>query len=206
VAKLPSNGIPYLLFSFTGLLGWNLFNNTVTKCSACLVGNSQLISKVFFPRLILPLSTVPSALVDFAVGAMMTAILMCVYGVAPGWSLLLLPVWMALLLMFALGIGLSTAALAVTYRDVQYIVPVILQILLYASPIAYSVQAVPEKLRAAYLLNPLSAPLEAFRMSLLHTSGPGWKALAGATAVSVFALLSGLFAFKRMERKFADVI
>jgi len=206
VAKLPSDGVPYLLFSFAGLLGWNLFSTTVMKCGACLVGNSQLISKVFFPRLILPLSTVPSALVDFAVAGGMMAVFLCLYGVNPGWGVLLLPVWMTLVLMLALGIGLCTAALAVSYRDVPYIVPVFLQILLYASPIAYSIAAVPAHLRSLYVLNPLSAPLEAFRASLLHTAWLGWQPLAGAAAVSVLALLAGLFLFKRMERQFADVI
>lgn len=206
VAQLPSDGVPYLLFAFAGLLGWNLFSSTVSKCSACLVGNSQLISKVFFPRLLLPLSTVPSVLVDFAVAAGMMAILMGVYGVAPGWGLLLVPVWMILLLMLALGFGLCAAALAVPYRDVQYIVPVFMQILLYASPIAYSVSAVPTHLRGFYLLNPLSAPLEAFRASLLGTAWPGWTALAAAAAVSATFFLIGLYSFKRMERKFADVI
>ena len=206
VARLPSDGVPYLLFSFAGLLGWNLFSNTVTKCSGCLVGNSQLISKVFFPRLILPLSTSPSVLVDFAVAAGMMAVLMCFYGVTLGWGILYLPVLMALLLMLALGIGLCTAALAVSYRDVQYIVPVIIQILLYASPIAYSVSAVPERLRAVYQLNPLSAPLEAFRASLLHTSWPSASSLASATVICALVFLLGLYSFKRMERQFADVI
>jgi len=206
VAQLPSGGVPYLLFSFAGLLGWNLFSNTVTKCSGCLVGNSQLISKVFFPRLILPLSTIPSVLVDFAVAAAMMSVLMFIYGVAPGWGVLLLPVWMALLLTLALGIGLCTAALAVSYRDVQYVVPVFMQILLYASPIAYAVSAVPADLRSVYLLNPLSAPLEAFRASLLHTSWPAPSSLAGAAVVSALVFLVGLYSFKRMERQFADVI
>lgn len=206
VAQLPSDGVPYLLFAFAGLLGWNLFSNTVAKCSGCLVGNSQLISKVFFPRLILPLSTIPSVLVDFAVSAGMMIGLMCYYGIAPGWGMLLLPVWMAVLLMLALGLGLCSAALAVSYRDVQYIVPVFIQILLYGSPIAYAVSAVPLHLRGVYLLNPLSAPLEAFRASLLHTSWPAASTLAYAAAISASVLLLGLYSFKRMERQFADVI
>ena len=206
VARLSSDGVPYLLFSFAGLLGWNLFSTTVTKCSGCLVGNSQLISKVFFPRLILPLSTIPSVLVDFAVAAAMMALLMAIHGVAPGWGILLMPVWMAVLLMLALGIGLGAAALAVPYRDVQYIVPVFMQILLYASPIAYAISAVPEHLRSVYLCNPLSAPLEAFRASLLHTAWPGWESLAVAAGFSAVVFLAGLYAFKRMERQFADVI
>jgi lipopolysaccharide transport system permease protein len=166
VAKLPSDGLPYFLFSYAGLLGWNLFNNTVTKCSTCLVGNSQLISKVFFPRLVLPLSTVPSALIDFAVAICMMVVLMAIYHVPPTPALLLLPLWMGVLILLSLGIGLWTAALSVSYRDVQYILPVFLQILLYASPIAYSLAAVPSNLRIYFLINPLSGPLEAFRWSL----------------------------------------
>ena len=158
VAKLPSDGLPYFLFSYAGLLGWNLFNNTLSKCSTCLVGNSQLISKVFFPRLVLPLSTVPSSLIDFGVALAMMAVLMVFYRVPPTWAILLLPLWMAVLILLSLGIGLCTAALTVSYRDVQYILPVFLQILLYASPIAYALSAVPAHLRSVYLLNPLSGP------------------------------------------------
>jgi lipopolysaccharide transport system permease protein len=206
VAKLPSDGLPYFLFSYAGLLGWNLFNNTLSKSSICLVGNSQLISKVFFPRLVLPLSTVPSALIDFAVAIVMMTALMAVYHVALTPAVLLLPVWMAILLLLSLGIGLCTAALTVSYRDVQYILPVFLQILLYASPIAYSLSAVPANLRMFYLLNPLSGVLEAFRWSLVHTALPPMGAIAYAGAAAVGAFLVGAFSFKRMERKFADVI
>jgi lipopolysaccharide transport system permease protein len=206
VARLPSEGVPYLAFSFAGLLGWNLFNNTLIKCGVCLTGNSQLISKVFFPRLVLPLSTVPSVLVDFAVASCMMAVLMFAYGITPGWQLLLLPCWMATLCMFSLGIGLCAAAMAVSYRDIQYIVPVFVQILLYASPVAYSLSAVPENLRGIYMLNPLSAPLEAFRASLLNTAWPPVNYLAISVIASVFVFGIGLFAFKRMEKQFADVI
>ena len=206
VARLPSDGVPYLLFSFAGLLGWNLFSNTVTKCSTSLVGNSQLISKFFFPRLILPLSTIPSVLIDFAVAAGMMAILMVIYRTAPGWELCLLPVWMTILLMLSLGVGLCAAALAVPYRDIQYIIPVFQQILLYASPVAYAISAVPAHLRTVYLLNPLSAPLEAFRAGLLRTEFPGWLPIGIASAVSSIVFLGGLYSFKRMEKQFADII
>jgi lipopolysaccharide transport system permease protein len=206
VAKLPSDGVPYLLFSFAGLLGWNLFANTLTRSSGCLIGNAQLISKVFFPRLVLPLSTVPSTLVDFAVAAGLMVIMMIVYGVAPGWALLLTPIWLGLLLAIALGIGLCAAALTVSYRDVQYILPVFLQILLYASPVAYSVSAVPQNLRVFYYMNPLTGPLEALRSSILGRPLPGWPMLAGAGAAAVVLMVMGMAGFKRMERKFADVI
>jgi lipopolysaccharide transport system permease protein len=206
VAKLPSDGVPYLLFSFAGLLGWNLFSNTLTKTSSCLVGNAQLISKVFFPRLVLPLSSIPSALVDFAVAAGMMVVMMCVYRVAPGWTLLLAPLWLAMLLMIAMGIGLCTAALSVSYRDVQYILPVFTQILLYASPVAYSVSAVPENLRMFYYANPLTAPLEGLRGSILGGTMPGWQGLAWSGVCAVMLMAIGMMSFKRMERRFADVI
>lgn len=210
LADFPSEGIPYFLFSYAGLLGWNLFAGTLTKSSGCLVGNSQLISKVFFPRLVLPLSTVPSVLVDVGVAAAMMAVLMAIYHVIPGWPIVLLPVWGLLLLGLALGVGLCTAALTVSYRDVQYILPVFTQILQYASPVAFSVAFVMSKLspewRPYYLLNPLAAPLEAFRWSLLNTTPPPPLAMLYSAGVSVALFLAGAFSFKRMERRFADVI
>ena len=211
LASFPSHGVPYFLFSYVGLLGWNLFANTLTKTSTCLTGNSQLISKVFFPRLVLPLSTVPSVMVDFAVAAAMLVILMAVCHAAPSWPLLLLPLWMLSLLLLALGLGLCTAALAVSYRDVQYILPVAVQALLYASPIAYALVDALAKLprpwqRALYLSNPLAAPLEAFRWSILDVTPPSAAPLAAALAASAALFVAGTYSFKRMERKFADVI
>ena len=167
VARLPSTGVPYLVFSFAGLLGWNLFSNVLSKVGSSLVGNSSLISKIFFPRLVLPLSTVVSALVDLGVSAGMMAVLMIVYHIVPSVTLLLLPVSLLILCALALGLGLWTAALMVSYRDVQYILPVFLNILLYASPVAYGVAAVPARWRWVYLLNPLTPPLEALRAGLL---------------------------------------
>ena len=206
VAKLPSGGIPYFPFAFAGLLGWTFFSNVLTKVGSCLVGNSQLISKVFFPRLVLPLSSVGSGLVDFAVTAAMMAVLLLVYRIVPSTGLLLFPLWIVVLTAFALGVGMWTAALAVTYRDVQYILPVTLNLLLYASPVAYTLAAVPPKLRWAYLLNPLTPPLEAMRASLLGTPLPGVASLAWSVLVAAAVLVAGTFAFKRMERNFADVI
>jgi len=206
VAKMPSDGVPYFAFSFAGMLGWNLFSNIVTKTSGCLLGNQQLISKVFFPRLVLPLSNVPSALVDFAIALAMMGVLLVTYRILPGWGLLLLPVWMALIVALAVGVGLISSALSVSYRDVQYILPVALQILLYASPIAYGVSAVPQRWRNIYFANPLSGLLEAFRWSLLDRGQPSPASIAYAAAATVGLLLLGAFSFKRMERRFADVI
>ena len=206
VAKLPTDGVPPFVFAYTGLLAWNLFANTLTKVSGSLIGNANLVSKVYFPRLVLPLSTVFSSLLDFAVALAMLAVILAINHVVPGAGLLLLPLWMALLLLLATGIGLCAASLMVSYRDVAYILPVATQFLLYASPVAYAVSAVPSRLRATYLMNPISSLLEAFRWSLLNRGGIHPGIVGYAAAVSVAAFIFGAFAFRRMERKFADVI
>jgi len=206
VAKLPSDGVPYFLFSFAGMLGWNLFSNILTRSSGCLVTNANLISKVFFPRLVLPISTLGSSLVDFGVSAGMMVVLMLLYRVTPGAVILLLPIWLLLFTALGLGLGLWTAALSVSYRDVQYVLPVFVQCLLMASPIPYGASAVPKKLLMFYYLNPLSAPLEACRWSLLGTAPPPMNWLIYSAVVSIAMLVFSLYAFKRMERRFADVI
>lgn len=210
LASFPSDGVPYFVFSYAGLLGWNVFSGTVVKVSASLVQNSNLISKVYFPRLILPLSMMFSTLIDFAVAFTLLPVLMILGHVAPSVALLTLPLWFALLLLLALGIGMYTAALAVTYRDVQYVIPVGMQFLLYASPVAYpltfALAKLPPAFRSFYFLNPLAGLLQGFRWSLLgHGSLPVAPVLYSAT-VSLLVFFGGAFAFKKMERKFADVI
>lgn len=210
VARLPSAGVPYLLFALAGLLGWQLFATSLTQVTNCLVANAQLVSKVWFPRLALPLSTVPVALLDFAVGGVVLAALLAAEGAAPPAALVLLPVWTLLLLALGLGLGLFGAALAVSYRDVQRMLPVATQLLLYASPVAYSAAAVEERVPPAalalYLANPLAPLLEAFRWSLLGTAPPPAGPLAAACAVALLLPLAGALYFQRSERRFADVI
>jgi lipopolysaccharide transport system permease protein len=207
LAKMPSGGKPFFLISFTGLLGWNLFNNVVTRASGCLVGNSQLISKIFFPRLLLPLSTVPSALIDFAVALAMMVVLMFVYRVTPSPTLLALPLWIIVLLLSSAGVGMWSAALAVSYRDVQYIVPVVLQMLFYASPAAYEAAlVVPQKYRTVYYLNPLASILDGFRWSLIGSTAPQWNYVVYSIVISTAFFVVGAYVFKKMERRFADVI
>jgi lipopolysaccharide transport system permease protein len=206
VLHAPSDGVPYFLFSFAGLLAYGAFNGTLTRASACLVGNAPLVSKVYFPRLILPLSTVLATLIDFAVGTALMAILMMAAGVAPGWAVLLTPIWLAMLIGLAVGIGLFAAALMVRYRDLQYVIPVLLQLALYASPVAYPASAVPRRLRFWYLLNPLSGLLEGFRWSVLGRGAVNWPAAAYSSAFVAAAFFIGAMAFRRMEREFADVI
>jgi len=210
MAGLPSEGLPYFIFSFASMLGWNLFNSVLTRSSTCLVGNANLISKVFFPRLVLPMSTMGAALVDFAVALAMLAVLMPIYHVAPSWGLLVLPFWMLVLLMLALGIGLFTAALNVSYRDVQYILPVMVNLLQFLSPIAYSTERIAKAsalVQWLYYLNPLAAVIVEFRRATFGTTAvpPQW-AVIYSIAASVAVLWIGAVAFKQMERKFADVI
>lgn len=206
VAKLPSDGLPYFLFAYAGLLGWSAFSSTLTKSSGCLLQNAQLVSKVYFPRLVLPLSTVFSSLIDFGVALIMLAVMMLVMGLHPGIGVLLLPVWLALILLLSVGLGLFASALTVTYRDVQYVLPVLTQFLMYASPVAYALSAVPMHLRWLYHLNPLSTLLEGFRWSLLGVGYLETGAITYSALVSVGIFIWGAFAFKKMERKFADVI
>jgi len=212
IAKIPSPlpGLPYFIFAFCGQLAWNLFNTILTRSSVCLTGNTNLISKVFFPRLVLPMSTIGAALVDFAVAAAMLAPMMAFYHVKPGIGLVLLPVWILGLLTLSLGLGLFAAALTVSYRDVQYILPVALNLLMWASPIAfpasYAINLLPHKLRFMFYLNPLTGLLEAFRWSLLNTPAPGARSVVYGMAIAGVVLLLGAKGFKQMERKFADVI
>jgi lipopolysaccharide transport system permease protein len=205
VAKLPSAGLPYFLFAYAGLLGWTAFQGTITKASTCLVQSANLISKVYFPRLILPLSTLFSTAVDSAVGLVLLLALLPIWA-HPGPEILLLPVWFGLLLLMAMGLGLLAGALMVPYRDVQYILPVLIQLGMYASPVAYGVAAVPERLRPVVLLNPLSGLMEALRWSLLGASQPDWGAVAYGAGFAAVAFIAGAYSFKRMERNFADVI
>jgi lipopolysaccharide transport system permease protein len=198
--------VPYFVFAYVGMAAWGVISACLTKISASLVGNSQLISKIFFPRLVLPLSTLGSTLVDFAVTVAMGAVVLAVAGVAPGWAIVLAPVWILLAVLLGVGVGLVAAALMVPYRDVQYVLPVATQLLLYGTPIAYSLAAVPVRARWAVQLNPLSGVLEGFRWSVLGTSAPSGGALVWSVVAAVLVFLVGAFVFTRMERKFADVI
>lgn len=204
----PQQGTSLFLFTFSGLLAWNLFGLTLSKTSLSLVGNSYLISKVYFPRLVLPLSGTLSTLLDFCVSLAVLVVLLAVYGIAPGWAVVLLPVWVALILSLALGAGFVAAALTVDYRDIQHILPILIPFMLYASPVAYDVSQIPPAYQAAYyFVNPLAGLIAAFRASLLPGSAmpPGWALVWSATlAVSLF--LFGAAVFRRMERKFADAV
>ncbi|HVM07311.1 MAG TPA: ABC transporter permease [Acidimicrobiales bacterium] len=206
VADLPSEGVPYFVFAYAGTLAWTAFSSTLTKASGSLVGNAALVSKVFFPRMLLPLSVVGSTLLDFAVALVVMAVLVVVGGVTPGVAIVLVPVWLLLVLLLALGVGFLASSLMVRYRDVQYVLPVAIQFALFASPVAYAVDAVPESARPFFDLNPLVGVLEAFRWSLLDVDAPSAGALAYSAIAAVVLFVVGAAWFTRVERQFADVI
>ena len=206
VAGLSSDGVPYFAFAFAGMLAWNMFSGIVGRMSGSLTGNAALVSKIFFPRLILPLSALGSILLDFVVSLGMMAVILVVAGVAPTWTIVTFPLWVVGVLALATGLGLLAGALMVPYRDVQYIVPFLTSILLYISPVGYSVSNVPASVRTLYELNPLTGLLEGFRWSLLGIGELSAFATIWAAVVSVALLVVGVLAFSHMERRFADVI
>src|SRR4051794_14077981 len=206
VAGLSSNGVPYLVFSYAGLLGWTMFSTYLTKASGSLVGNAALLSKVYFPRIVLPLSVIAGTLLDFVVSLALMAVLLAATSTSPGYGLALLPLWVLLTLALSTGIGLLMASLAVRFRDVNYVLPVLVQFLLYASPVAYALDAVPQSLRPYFIVNPLTGILEAFRWSLLNTGSLQVPYVLYSAGFALVTLVLGWAAFGRMERSFADII
>lgn len=212
-AGLKSEKVPYFVFSFAGMMGWNVFMQTLSKASSSLIGNQTLVAKVYFPRLALPFSTALSTLFDLGVSAVVLAVLMAATHIAPGITLLLAPVWFLLLFVLAMGVGLFTGALMVSYRDVGQIQGILLQYGMYATPAGYSLaQAIQKapKLAWFFQINPLSHLLDGLRWSVF---GPGngvaapsaWGVLY-AVVVTALVFFGGMLAFGHMERKFADVI
>ncbi len=208
VAAMPSDGLPYLLFAFAGMTAWNLFSNVLTRVSGSLVGNAQMLSKIYFPRLILPLSASISALVDSAFSLGLMFLMLMLYRVWPGWGIVFLPLWLLILLALSLGLGLITASWMVTYRDVVHIIPLVLSLGMFISPVAWSLSNpnLSEKYRWLLRLNPLCSLIEAIRWSLLGEGQFTLLALAYSTVVSAAVFWIGVMVFKKQERSFADVI
>lgn len=206
LAKLPSNGLPYPIFTFTALLPWTLFANALQRSTTSLVSSSNLLSKVYFPRLIIPISATLSPLVDFAVSFVILVGMMLWYQIPLTLAILALPLFILLALAAALGVGLWFSALNVRYRDVGYVIPFLIQVWLYASPVAYSSSLVPDKWKPLFGLNPMAGVVEGFRWALLGQDA-GVGPLVGVSVVVVGVILvSGLYYFRRMEKTFADVV
>jgi lipopolysaccharide transport system permease protein len=206
VAKLKTGGTPYFAFSYAGLLVWNLFSNTMTGSSSSLVGNSALISKIYFSRLILPLSQLTSVLIQLAISICLMLVMLVAYGLGFSMHLLLLPVWLILAIALAMGAGLILGAISVSYRDVNNVAPAVMSLFLYLTPVAYATQDVPHSLRTIFLVNPVATLVEGCRWSILgHGYLSGWLVVY-SVAFTVALLVTGLVVFARLERGFADVI
>ena len=205
-ANVPSDGLPYSVFAYTALLPWNLFASALTRSSTSVVGEAHLISKVYFPRLIVPLSATVVGLIDFAVAFVILLVMMTWFGIFPSWAVLSLPLFLMLALLTALAVGLWLSALNVKYRDVGHTIPLLTQIWMFASPVAYPISLVPSEWRLLYSINPMAGVIEGFRWSLLGKEQPDFLVIAVSSTVVMAILFGGLFYFKRMERTFADVV
>jgi len=206
LAGVPSEGVPYPLFSFAALLPWQYFSTSLGNAANSLVNNSNLLSKVYFPRLIIPIVSLLTPVVDFVIALLVLLVMMAFYRVAPTWNVVWLPAFMALAVVTALGAGLWFAAMNVRYRDVRHIVPVLVQFGLFVSPVAYPSRLVPERWRLLYALNPMAGVIEGFRWALLGTDSAPGPLIAVSSVVAVVLLVTGLFYFRYTEKTFADVI
>jgi lipopolysaccharide transport system permease protein len=208
IAKLPSEGAaPYAIMVFAGLLPWTLFASVLSDASTSIVGSSNLISKVYFPRLIVPVSTVLVALIDFLVSLLILAGLMLWYGVVPGWQILLLPLFVMLALLCSIGPALWAAAVLVKYRDFRFIIPFVTQIGLYISPVGFSGKIVPEQWQLLYSLNPMVGIIDGFRWCILGGASPiDAPGFVIGVAITLVLLWWGIRSFRRTERAFADLI
>ncbi|MDD2851691.1 MAG: ABC transporter permease [Desulfuromonadaceae bacterium] len=207
LAKLPSDGVPYPLLVFAAMLPWNFFANALSECSGSLIGNANLLTKVYFPRIIVPISSIISSLIDFFISLVLMAGIMLWYGYLPDWRVAALPLFLLLVFLPAAGAGLWFSALNVKYRDFRYVVPFVLQFGLYVSPVGFASSIVPEKWRLLYALNPVAGVIDGFRWALLNGSVDlYWPGLILSTALSMLLLVSGLWFFRKTERILADVI
>lgn len=205
-AKIPSDGVPYPLFVFSGLLPWTFFTYAMTQASGSLINNANLISKVYFPRLIMPLAATVAGLMDFAIAFVVLILLMLYYHVMPTASVLLVPVFVVIALISALAVGIWFAALSVQYRDIRYTVPFLTQIWLYLTPIVYPSSATSGAFRVILALNPMAGAVEGFRWALLGGRGADGFSMITSNIVTVVILIAGLFYFRRMEQRFADIV
>ena len=207
LANLPSGGTPYPILVFAALLPWQFFSNAFTDAGNSLISNSEMISKVYFPRLIIPTSAIIVSLVDFLTSGLIMAGLMFWYGFAPNEKIFVLPPLILVVFLAALGPGLWTAALNVKYRDFRYIVPFVVQLGLYISPVGFSSEVIPSRWRLFYSINPMVGVIDGFRWALLgDKSGIYWPGFVLSLLLVVFVLVTGILYFKRTERRFADVI
>jgi lipopolysaccharide transport system permease protein len=207
LAKLPSEGVPYPILVFSAMLPWQFFANALSECSNSLIGNANLISKVYFPRLIVPISAIVVSFVDFMISGIILLGLMAYYAYVPSWRILMLPVFVSIAFAASIGAGLWLASLNVKYRDFRFIVPFITQIGLYISPVGFSSSIVPEQYRLLYSLNPMVGVIDGFRWSILGgESKIYWPGFSLSLGLVFMLLITGIAYFRKTEKTFADVI
>jgi lipopolysaccharide transport system permease protein len=206
VVRVPSDGVPYPVFALAALLPWNFFSNAVTKASRSLVDNLHLISKVYFPRLLIPTAGASSGVVDFGASCIVLLLVLRIYGLPMRWEMLWLPMLLLTTLVFALAVGLWLATLSVKYRDVSFAIAFLLQALLYASPVIYPVSLVPNSWRFIYELNPMSAIIQSFRWALLGTGDAPGLTFSLSAVLAAVTLVSGAYVFRRTERTVVDTL
>jgi lipopolysaccharide transport system permease protein len=204
-AKMETNGVPYAVFSLAALVPWSYFSNAVIEAGNSLVNQSQMISKVYFPRIILPLTGTLAKLVDFGIAFAMLAIVLAIYRVVPTWNVLVLPLLVLIMVLSALGIGTLLTAMAIQYRDVKHALGFIVQLMMYATPVIYSTSIIPYPWRYLYALNPMVGVIEGFRAALLSKDPIPWDLIGIGSVSTLVLLLTGLYYFRRQERLFADV-
>lgn len=206
LAKMPSGGVPYPILVFSGLLPWQFFATAFAESGNSLVSNSGMISKVYFPRLVVPVSSVITSFVDFLISAVIMVLIMLYYGYMPGSSIVVLPLFVVLAFATAFGSGLWVSALMVRYRDFRYIVPFVVQFGLYISPVAFKSDVVPEQWRLLYSMNPMVGVIDGFRWALLGEKNIYWPGFYISVGAVALIIISGIWYFRRTERTFADVI
>ena len=205
LAGVPSDNVPYPIFAYAGLLPWTFFSNAISNSGNSLVGSANLITKVYFPRMIIPGAAVAAGLVDFAIAFVILVLLMIYYGVTVTWSVLMFPVVVLLTTLLALGVGMWLSALNVKYRDVRFALPFLIQLGLFVSPVIYPVSFLPAKLAWLLSLNPMTGIIEGYRSALFGRPF-NWSALAISTAITLALLVYSTYSFRRMEKSFADII
>lgn len=205
LARIPSNGIPYPLFAYAGLLPWTFFSNAISNGGMSLVGNATLITKVYFPRMLIPAAAVGAGLVDFMMACVVLGVLMVYYHVSVTWSFLMLPVLILGTTMLALGVGMWMAALNVQYRDIKHALPFFVQLWMFATPIIYPADMIPAQWRWVLSLNPMAPMIEGYRAALFGRPFH-WDALGVSAALTIATLVYSAYAFKRMEKDFADIV
>jgi lipopolysaccharide transport system permease protein len=205
IAKIPTDGIPYVLFSTVAVIPWTYLHQAMERSSDSLVAQQRVLGKIYFPRLIFPLTPILSKLIDFGISMVLIVCVMVYYRVPPSWNLLLFPVFTLMMVCICAGVGMALSSLSIRFRDVRHALPFVVRMLMYSAPIVYSASSIPETYRFLYSLNPLVGVIEGFRACLLGTEVP-WQYIWPGSITALMLLIGGAFYFRRMERVFVDVI